>query len=67
MVKIIKVESFEAKTEIIEFLRSGTYPNDLSKLQKQRFRNKASSFVLVNNTLCFKKPNGELLKAVFDF
>lgn len=67
MARVIKVENIEQKSQIIEYLRSGVFPDGLDKDQKRRFREKASHFLFLNDAFCFRKNDGRISRAVFDF
>lgn len=67
MSKIIKVDNIIEKYELIEYLKSGTFPTGLDREQRRRYKAKASNFVVVNDFLCFRSENGSLKRVVFGF
>ena len=61
------VETEEDKAVLVEFLRSGKYPQGYSKDEKRVLRRQASQFVLRSGTLYRVRPDGELLPVIFPF
>jgi hypothetical protein len=66
MSRIIKIENSLQKNELVEYLQAGSYPGELDKEQKRRFKIKVSNLALINDILCFKKEDGRFLRAVFE-
>ena len=67
MAKTVSIKTIEEKNNVVEFLKTETYPDGLSKDQKRRFKLKASAFTLLNESLCHRNPDGTLLRAIFGF
>jgi hypothetical protein len=64
---IRQINSLEEKEQIMQFLRTNTYPSGLNTHQKKTCRRKAGAFEIVNSLLCFKIGDGRFKRAVFEF
>jgi transposase InsO family protein len=69
MTRQIKISSLEEKQQIIEFLNSGTYPEDIDKdkERRRRFRSKSANFIVRNGSIYYKAEDGSELLAIFAF
>lgn len=67
MPKLIEINSYEEKDGIVSYLKTGSYPMGLNKIEKRSFRRKASNFSIVGDFLCFNKSDETKLRAIFQF
>lgn len=58
MTKIIQIENYEEKLNILIYLRTNIIPESIPLSSKQMFKKKASQFKFINSTLMLLKNNG---------